>query len=88
MEGEPFSIALAALLGLLAAAGLARRFTSGWRRDALSVALVVLGLLAAFVLFFAAGTFVRKGRQAVAVESSEQLGRGQAWHLPERSGSG
>jgi hypothetical protein len=69
MERESLLISLAALFGLLLVAGLARRSAVGWRRDALSVTLVVLALLTAFVLFFAAGTFVRRSRpQAAALE--------------------
>jgi len=42
------------------ACGMARRFAPPvLRRNALSVALVVLGLLAAFFLFFGAGTLMR-----------------------------
>jgi hypothetical protein len=67
MDSETLLIALAGLLVLLLAAGLARRFASGWRKDALSVGLVALALLTAFLLFFAAGTFVRKTRPQPAL---------------------
>jgi len=67
MDGAALSMLLLGLLGLVAAAAVARRrLAAGRRRDALSIALVVLGLVTAFVLFFAAGTLVRKGRQSVA----------------------
>lgn len=63
MEGESLLV-LGVLLGLLAATGLARRFfASGWQKNVLSVTLVVLALLTAFMLFFAAGKLVR-GDQA------------------------
>ena len=53
-------LALAVLFCLLAAAGLARRFVApGWRKNALSVVLVVLGLLTAFAVSFAAGALMR-----------------------------
>jgi hypothetical protein len=66
MGGESALIVLAALFALMLVAALLRRVASGWRRDALSIALVVLALLTAFVLFFSAGTLVRRNRpQAV-----------------------
>jgi hypothetical protein len=54
---------LGALLVLLAAAGFARYLCApGWQRSALSVLLVVLGLVTAFFFFFAAGSWVRGHR--------------------------
>ena len=54
---------LAALVVLLAGAGVARHLcTSVRQRKALSVVLVVLGLLAAFFLFFVAGSLFRGSR--------------------------
>jgi cytochrome bd-type quinol oxidase subunit 2 len=53
-------LALAALLGLLAVVGVARRLSASQRqRNTFSVVLVVLGLVTAFVLFFMAGLFLR-----------------------------
>jgi hypothetical protein len=66
MDGESVLIVLAALLGLMLTAALVRRLASGWRKDALSVALVILALLSAFLLFFAAGTLVRRNRPLAA----------------------
>ena len=54
---------LSVLLLLLAAAGVAPHFSaSGRQRNALSVVLVVLGLVTAFFLFFGAGSWFRSHR--------------------------
>ena len=54
---------LGALLLLLAIAGVARYFSASARqRSALSVVLVVLGLVTAFFLFFGAGSWFRTHR--------------------------
>ena len=54
---------LGVLLLLLAVAGVARHFSaSGRQRNALSVVLVVLGLVTAFFLFFGAGSWFRSHR--------------------------
>jgi cytochrome bd-type quinol oxidase subunit 2 len=51
---------LGVLFALLIAVGVARyRSASAQQRSALSVVLVVLGLLAAFFVFFAAGSMLR-----------------------------
>ena len=74
MGGESALIILAALFALMLGAALLRRLASGWRRDALSIALVVLALLTAFVLFFSAGTLVRRNRpQAVDVWPTDRV---------------
>lgn len=71
MDRESLLIVLAALLGLMLTAALVRRLASGWRKNALSVTLVVLALLTAFLIFFAAGTLVRKsGSPAVSGSSA------------------
>jgi Na+/H+ antiporter NhaC len=60
MRGN-ISFALAAVIVLLAAAFVGRRFAgSDWQRNALSVAMVVLGLLAAFLVFFGAGLYAHR----------------------------
>lgn len=57
-NGLPF--ALAVLVVLAGAAGLARQMTPrGRRRDALSVAFVVLAMCAVFVLCFGLGSFAK-----------------------------
>jgi hypothetical protein len=77
MEVESLPV-LGVLLGLLAAAGLARRFfASGWQKDALSVILVVLALLTAFMLFFTVGKLMR---------GSPPQSKLHAVALPSRSG--
>jgi flagellar motor component MotA len=56
-------LGLALVLGLLSAAALARRhFAAGWQRNALSVAIVVLAMVAAFMLFFGLGALTRGPR--------------------------
>jgi hypothetical protein len=62
MEREPLLV-LGVLLGLLAIAGVARRLVApGWQKNALSVVLVVIGLLAAFTVFFAFGELMRSSQ--------------------------
>ena len=64
-------LVLAAMLGLLAIAGLARHFSSTAKlRNTLSVVLVVLGLLTAFLFFFSAGSLFRGYRQQPSPHSS------------------
>jgi len=59
------------MLGLLAIAGLARHFSSTAKlRNTLSVVLVVLGLLTAFLFFFSAGSLFRGYRQQPSPHSS------------------
>ena len=70
MDRASLLIVLAALLGLMLTAALVRRLASGWRRDALSVTLVVLALLTAFLLFFTAGTLLRKSASPAVSGSS------------------
>jgi hypothetical protein len=54
---------LAVVLGLLSGAAFARRFfASGWQRNSLSVVLVVLGMVVAFMLCFGLGSLVQ-GKQ-------------------------
>jgi len=58
---------LAALVVLLAAAGLGRHFAaSPFKRNALSVLLVVLALATAFLLFYTAGAWFRSNRMLPA----------------------
>jgi len=53
-------LVLALVLGLMSAAALARRFfASGWQRNALSVVIVVLSMVTAFMLFFGLGSVMR-----------------------------
>jgi hypothetical protein len=53
---------LAALLVLLVLAAVGRHLTKGWQRNALSVTLVVLGLLTVFFVFFGAGAWIQAAR--------------------------
>jgi len=70
MEREPLLV-LAVLLGLLAAAGIARRLVAlGWQKNALSVALVVLALLAAFTVFFVFGELMRSSQPPAKPKTS------------------
>jgi len=70
MEREPLLV-LGVLLGLLAAAGIARHFVAlGWQKNALSVALVVLALLTAFTVFFAFGEFMRSSQPPAKPKAS------------------
>jgi disulfide bond formation protein DsbB len=70
MEREPLLV-LGVLLGLLAAAGIARRFVAvGWQKNALSVALVVLALLTAFTVFFAFGELMRSSQPPAKPKAS------------------
>jgi hypothetical protein len=58
-------LALGVVVLLLLASALGRRFFApGWQRNTLSVAAVVLGLLAAFLVFFGAGLFMRGRHQS------------------------
>jgi hypothetical protein len=67
LMGSGWLFVFVVALGLLAAAAIARcLFAAGWQRNSLSVAIVVLGMVVAFVLFFAAGSFVRSKRPQVA----------------------
>jgi hypothetical protein len=62
MESEAL-LAFGIVLALLVAAAIGRRLVApGWKRDGLSIALVTLGLIAAFMFFFAAGSFMRRAR--------------------------
>jgi hypothetical protein len=61
--GTEALLGLAVVLGLLSAAALARRhFASGWQRNALSIVIVVLGMVTAFMIFFGVGSLTR-GKQ-------------------------
>jgi hypothetical protein len=61
-------LALAVVLGLLSAAAWARRsFAAGWQRNALSVIIVVLSMVAAFMLFFGLGAAMRWQRSPAQV---------------------
>jgi hypothetical protein len=53
---------LAALLILVALAAVGRHYARGWQRNALSVALVVLGLVTVFFVFFGAGAWIHAAR--------------------------
>jgi hypothetical protein len=67
MENEAL-LAFGVVLGLLVATAIARHLVApSWKRDALSIALVTLGLIAAFMFFFAAGSFMRKVRPQPAL---------------------
>jgi hypothetical protein len=76
--GADLTLVFAIVLGLAAAAGVARALSPpGPRRNTLSVVLVVLSLVAAFLFCFGLGAFVR-GREGAARLQS----RGSAWPDP------
>jgi hypothetical protein len=66
---------LGALLLLLAVAGVARHLcASGWLRNALSVVLVLLGLVSAFFFFYGAGSWLRSHRAQPRPHASTAFG--------------
>ena len=68
---QTLTLALAAIVVLAGVAALARRSSPpGRRRDALSVTLVVLALLGAFVLCFVLGSLVRGERSPASPNAS------------------
>ena len=76
---QTLTIAFAAIAVLAGAAALARRsLPPGRRRDALSVTLVVLALLGAFLLCFVLGSLVRGERSPATPHASRATARAVA----------
>lgn len=72
---QALTLAFGVVAVLAGATGLARRSSPpGKRRDALSVVLVVLALLAAFLLCFALGSLVRNEREQARPHASDAQG--------------
>jgi len=70
--GADLTLVFAIVLGLAAAAGVARALSPpGPRRNTLSVVLVVLSLVAAFLFCFGLGTLVRGREGAARLQSRE-----------------
>ena len=66
-------LVLVVLLLLLGASAVGRRFfPAGWQRNTLSVVAVIFGLLAAFLVFYGAGSFMRGLHQSDASEWPSQ----------------
>jgi hypothetical protein len=68
------ALALLVTVGLLAVAALGRRaLAPGWQRNALSVAMVVLGLATAFIVCFGGGVLVQRLRSQAEVHGAMHL---------------